>query len=183
MLFRSRAKPARKNAKSRLADLGADHPSAAETLDSTNRWVDDVDADDGSGASDDESGVAKPHKGPQQSYLDPKTKKNATGKKNKNVSNNGELDDEDAAAAKAARSQKRSEGAKMGWAKRKEALAAKESTQASVNGDLDEGSQSELAKPEPNDASDAGSNLKVAPKKKVKQMIQLADGTDRKSVV
>ena len=65
----------------------------------------------------------------------------------------------------------------MGWAKRKEALAAKESTQASVNGDCDEGNPSEVAMPEPIDASDANSAVKTAPKKKEKKMMQLGDGT------
>lgn len=175
-------KQPRKNAKSRLAELEAD-PSAAENLDSTQRWADDVDAagdrqpGDDSDSSEDEAGVAKPHKGPKSSYLD-KPKKAAKKGKNAVDSINGELDDDEAEAAKKARSQKRSEGAKMGWAKRKEALAAKESsTQASINGDDDEGNRSELAKQEPNDGFDANSALKTAPKKKEKKMMQLADGT------
>ena len=176
------AKQPRKNAKSRLAELEAD-PSAAENLDSTQRWANDVDAaadrqpGDDSDSSEDEAGIAKPHKGPKSSYLD-KPKKAAKKGKNAVDNVNGELDDEEAEAAKKARSQKRSEGAKMGWAKRKEALAAKESsTQASINGDDDEGNRSELAKQEPNDASDANSAVKTAPKKKEKRMMQLADGT------
>ncbi|KFY14458.1 hypothetical protein V492_02610 [Pseudogymnoascus sp. VKM F-4246] len=154
-----RGRPPRKNAKTRLQEIEAD-PTAGETMVSTEKWVDNVgDAESRHGSSPEVSTgpstdwssdeeVQDREYGTKRRRLDTSDFESAKkAKKAKtipvDVSVNSSTADADAIAKE--KSIKRSEGAKMGWAKRKAELQQqrKSSTRATSQDDND-GADSEL---------------------------------------
>lgn len=154
-----RGRPPRKNAKTRLQEIEAD-PTAGETMVSTEKWVDNVgDAESRRGSSpaistgpstdwSSDEEVPEREYGTKRRRLDTSDFESAKkAKKAKTVavdaSVNSSTADADAIAKE--KSIKRSEGAKMGWAKRKAELQQqrKSSTRATSQDD-NEGDDSEL---------------------------------------
>ena len=155
-----RGRPPRKNAKTRLQEIEAD-PTAGETMVSTEKWVDNVgDAESRRGSSpavstgpstdwsSDEEIPDREYGGTKRRRLDTSDFESAKkAKKAKtvavDVSVNSSAADADAIAKE--KSIKRSEGAKMGWAKRKAELQQqrKSSTRATSQED-NEGDDGQL---------------------------------------
>ncbi|OBT62623.1 hypothetical protein VE03_08505 [Pseudogymnoascus sp. 23342-1-I1] len=154
-----RGRPPRKNAKTRLQEIEAD-PTAGETMVSTEKWVDNVgDAESRRGSSpavstgpstdwSSDEEVPDREYGTKRRRLDTSDFESAKkAKKAKTIavdaSVNSSAADADAIAKE--KSIKRSEGAKMGWAKRKAELQQqrKSSTRATSQDD-NEGDDGEL---------------------------------------
>ncbi|OBT58580.1 hypothetical protein VE04_01381 [Pseudogymnoascus sp. 24MN13] len=154
-----RGRPPRKNAKTRLQEIEAD-PTAGETMVSTEKWVDNVgDAESRRGSSpavstgpstdwSSDEEIPEREYGTKRRRLDTSDFESAKkAKKAKtvpvDVSVNSSAADADAIAKE--KSIKRSEGAKMGWAKRKAELQQqrKSSTRATSQDD-NEGDDGQL---------------------------------------
>ncbi|KAL5345464.1 hypothetical protein ACLOAV_009837 [Pseudogymnoascus australis] len=191
-----RGRPPRKNAKTRLQEIEAD-PTAGETMVSTEKWVDNVgDAESRRGSSpavstgpstdwSSDEEVPDREYGTKRRRLDTSDFESAKkAKKAKtiavDVSVNSSAADADAIAKE--KSIKRSEGAKMGWAKRKAELQQqrKSSTRATSQDD-NEGDDSELK-----NATIEGDRPKPYPRKYAKKSKKepvyttLPDGTIKK---
>lgn len=191
-----RGRPPRKNAKTRLQEIEAD-PTAGETMVSTEKWVDNVgDAESRRGSSpaistgpstdwSSDEEVPDREYGTKRRRLDTSDFESAKkAKKAKmvpvDVSVNSSTADADAIAKE--KSIKRSEGAKMGWAKRKAELQQqrKSSTRATSQ-DENEGDDGE-----PKQAKAEGDRPKPYPRKYAKKSKKepvyttLPDGTIKK---
>ncbi|KFX91252.1 hypothetical protein O988_07836 [Pseudogymnoascus sp. VKM F-3808] len=191
-----RGRPPRKNAKTRLQEIEAD-PTAGETMVSTEKWVDNVgDAESRRGSSpaistgpstdwDSDEEIPDREYGTKRRRLDTSDFESAKKvKKAKTIpvdaSVNSSAADADAIAKE--KSIKRSEGAKMGWAKRKAELQQqrKSSTRATSQDD-NEGNDSELK-----DGRTDGDKPKPYPRKYAKKSKKepvyttLPDGTIKK---
>lgn len=191
-----RGRPPRKNAKTRLQEIEAD-PTAGETMVSTEKWVDNVgDAESRRGSSpavstgpstdwSSDEEIPDREYGTKRRRLDTSDFESAKkAKKAKtvavDVSVNSSAADADAIAKE--KSIKRSEGAKMGWAKRKAELQQqrKSSTRATSQDD-NEGDDSELKH-----ATIEGDRPKPYPRKYAKKSKKepvyttLPDGTIKK---
>ncbi|ELR06830.1 hypothetical protein VC83_09357 [Pseudogymnoascus destructans] len=154
-----RGRPPRKNAKTRLQEIEAD-PTAGETMVSTEKWVDNVgDADSRRGSSpavstgpstdwSSDEEIPDREYGTKRRRLDTSDFESAkNAKKAKTVavdaSVNSSAADADAIAKE--KSIKRSEGAKMGWAKRKAELQQqRESSTRATSQENNEGDDGQL---------------------------------------
>lgn len=190
-----RGRPPRKNAQIRLQELEAG-PTADETMDSTEQWVENVgDADSRPGTSssivtgpssawdtDDENAEERGVKRKRQDTSDFEGVKKGKKAKTADADASTFISLADAAAHARAKT-KRSEGARMGWAKRKAEQQHRTSTEATSQGVEEvEGEENADGLPKPakvEEGAEARTTSKKYTKKGKKEveMVVSADGT------